>query len=375
MKQIAKTPSILARLRKAVGADVPVQNHAVYESIALNTLPIRKRHPLYKGAVAERSLLLEMAARVDQESVPLQIMHDGDVLPIGRAFYGEVVEKGSQTELRTLFFVDPANADKSALIDNGTVDQVSVAILPKKIECSACGFDFIGPEATFENVYTRTCPNGHVLDQNGVHARLVGLDQWNELSLVGIGGAQNARIVNQDQSHFSQNLQRLAASGADLDQFILTATAETEDNTMDAAAFIASLTEKTEALTTANLALTNANAQVAALTTERDALQARITELGEPATALAAANESLATKDAELTAATTALQDILKKILIASGNVDPQPPATVPELVAQISEKSTSLSAMLTAGGKSQGADGAGAKPKAGVSPAFRVTK
>ncbi|WP_189348029.1 hypothetical protein, partial [Mesorhizobium sp. M2D.F.Ca.ET.232.01.1.1] len=146
VKQLPKTPEIIARLKQA-GASV--DNVSVFEAIALNNRPLRKRHPLYNGAVAQRSLLLEMALALETESRPFQIMHNGEDLPIGRAFRGQVVD-GQDTELRILFWVDKTHEDKIQQIDNGTVDQVSVGILPKQMICSADGFDFFGPNADFE---------------------------------------------------------------------------------------------------------------------------------------------------------------------------------------------------------------------------------
>ncbi|MBN9548154.1 MAG: hypothetical protein J0H31_04525 [Alphaproteobacteria bacterium] len=129
VKQITKTPEIIARLKQAIGSSAPVDNLAVFEAIALNNLPLRKKQHVYNGAVAQRSFLLEMALALETESRPLQVMHEGGVLPIGRVFQGRVVD-GVDTELRVLFWVDKEHEDKIRQIDNGSIDQVSVGVLP-----------------------------------------------------------------------------------------------------------------------------------------------------------------------------------------------------------------------------------------------------
>jgi hypothetical protein len=214
MKQVEKTPEIVAKLQKAVGDGVDTSNLAVFEAIALNSLPIRKKHPIYNGAIHPTPFLQEMAASLNAESLPIYLMHDSDApTPFGRAFFSDV----QNGELRTLFFVDKAaHPDVVGKLDNGTVDQVSVSILPKAAVCADCGFDFLGPESDlFENILTGTDPKGHVMGEDGKHVVVQGLDTFNELSLVGKGGARNARVVNRNDQKLagSSTAQRLAASG------------------------------------------------------------------------------------------------------------------------------------------------------------------
>lgn len=348
MKQIEKTPSIVARLRKSLGdATADVSGYRVYEAIALNTRPLRKLHPLYNGSRAERSLLLEMAAALETESRPVQIMHDQDVLPIGRVFHGEVLDKGTESELRVLFFLDASAEEETRKVDAGTVDQVSVSVLPKHIYCSASGFDFLSDEATFEQRYTGQDKDGNVLGKNGVYGRLVGLDKWFELSLVGTGGAQNARIVSRAQSHFGESYQRLAAHGFDPNVLVLEASAGSE--TMD-------LTQLIDQLTTAKADLSTSTAQLTTLQATNVQQAARIVEL-EAQLGAAENSQVVAQKDAEIAAlapALDALKGVATKVLTAAGKPGETVPDTVPELEALINETTVNLAAALAAGGRGQ---------------------
>lgn len=353
MKQINKTPEITAVLKQAVGSGVNIDNLAVYEAIAFNNRPVRKNHPIYKGAIADRSLLLEMAAALSVESRPVQIQHETESLPSGRAFHGKVVDKGSESELRVLFFIDKNEDKVIGKLDSGTVDQVSVSVIPKKMLNSKSGFDYFGPEAKPENIWTGADNDGNVIGKNGVHARMVGLDAFYELSLVGMGGAENARIVSHDESYFGSSYSKLAASGVDPSFLLLEAS--TENPTMD----LTVLSDKLITLSGQNATLT---ADIATLTTAKTTLEAQVAELtkkledaDKPDATLTA---EVATKTAEvetLTAdnakAVEALQLVAKSVLAASGKVDAEVPKTVAELTALIDESKDKLAAALKAGG------------------------
>src|SRR6476660_7440792 len=137
MKQVEKTPDVEAKLKNAIGEGVDTSTLAVFEAISLNSFPIRKKHPLYNGSIAPTPFLQEMAAALNAESLPIYLMHDsGAPTPFGRAFYAEVVDNMGVSELRTLFWVDKsAHPDIVEKVDNGTVDQVSVSVLPKSLVC------------------------------------------------------------------------------------------------------------------------------------------------------------------------------------------------------------------------------------------------
>ncbi|BAQ50299.1 hypothetical protein [Methylobacterium aquaticum] len=199
MKQLPLTDELKARL-KAVAPDVDAEKISIFVAAALSTAPVRKKHPIYNGAVHTTNFLAQMMAEVKKESRPLQIMHgssDGDQLPIGRVFDGHLSEGtgvDGATELLTLFWIDNAHPDLIAKVNSGTVDQVSVAILGKSAKSSATGFDFMGPDVTAENVWLGLDDKGNRMGENGVHVIVDDLDSWFEMSLVGQGGAQGARI-------------------------------------------------------------------------------------------------------------------------------------------------------------------------------------
>lgn len=361
MKQITKTPEITAALRNSVGSSVNLDNLAVYEAIAFNNRPIRKNHPLFKGAIADRSLLLEMAAALSVESRPLRIEHQDEGTPYGRAFHGSVRDTGSESELRVLFFVDKGEEKIMNKIDSGTIDQVSVSVLPKKLLNSKSGFDYLGPEAKGENYWTGSDNDGNTIGKDGVYARMVGLDKWFELSLVGQGGADNARIVADKESYFGSSYQKLAASGIDPSFFLLEAS--TENDTMDLTALSDKLVELSGKNATMTAEAAVLSATNATLTAEIVDLKSKLEAAGKPNEALTTAQADLASKTTEvatLTAdnatAVAALQEVAKTLLVASGKVDAEVPKTIAELNTVIAESKDKLAAVLTAGGKSKDA-------------------
>lgn len=370
MKQVAITDSIRNRL---TSSGVDAGSVTVFEAIALNTQPLRKRHPLYKDAVAERSLLAEMAAAVARESIPLQLQHNSEILPAGRVFQGEVVDRNGQSELRVLFFIDNTEAELIRKVETGTVDQVSVLFLPKQLLNSKSGFDYFGKDADFEHLWTRTDPEGNTLGEDGVFARMVGLDQWFELSLVSQGGANNARIVSRDESFFGSSYQRLAASGIDPNHLVLVAT--TRNPRMD-------LTELVTQLTNTKVELATSAARIEALQAELAAAEARATELAAELEAARTADSqavadltaALDAKETGLATATDALKDVAKVILTAAGKVDAEIPAEPAALKQLIDATTEGLAAKLVAGGAAQPAD-APAPARTATLSAFRRAK
>lgn len=324
MKQIPIEGVVRQKLQDAVGPEVDVSKHAVFEATALNTRPVRKRHPLYNGAIHSPQYLEQMANAVKGESLPLLIMHDDSALPIGRVFTGEVV---NGTELRVLFWVDPANADKLALLNNGTIDQVSVSSLASSVVCSECSFDFIGPDASMDQIWSGCCPDGHTMGQDGAYAKLSGLDTWFEMSLVGMGGIGGAKIRSPRQSYFSE--QRLAASGgAEKAMAILTLSSNdlsSEPPKMDFTAFTEKLTSLMTELVETKMHLVARDAEVASLKASNVDLTAKA--------ALAA----------EYPAALSALTETAKHLLALGGDATTLVPTALPDLVALVNTKRASL--------------------------------
>ena len=50
------------------------------------------------------------------------------------------------------------------------------------LNCSACGFDYLGPEATVDNIYGQVCNNDHEIGVDGVHLIGNGMGRWLEQS-------------------------------------------------------------------------------------------------------------------------------------------------------------------------------------------------
>jgi hypothetical protein len=272
MKQIAKTGKVLDRLKASVGPDADVENLAVFEAVALNQLPLRKKQPLYNGAVASLSMLKGMADKVNAESLPLEVGHLASGTPNGRVFHGEVVQGEAGSELRTLFFVSDAAGELVANLDNGTIDQVSIGAIPQQILCSSCGWDYRSPDATFGNLYEGVCANDHVLGENGVHAELIGVEEWYELSLVGRGGAQGARVAGPSNAV----LAALAASGAGDPHALCLHASPTPPPEKPVPAPNA---EGADALLQLTDKLVAASVEVSTLKAENVALKARVAEL------------------------------------------------------------------------------------------------
>lgn len=234
MKRLQITPQIEARLKNSVG-DVP-SNIAVFEATALTTLPVSKRGSIYNGAVHSISFLKEMASFLQGEGnfVPLHTLHlQGVELPVGRVFYGDTIDANGVGELRVQFFVtlsDEEGATLAGRLDNGTINEVSVQILPKHLNCSQCGYDYLDTENQKANpwaIYDRTCPNDHTVGVDGVHVLPNGLARFFELSLVSLGAAQGTKIIPASRARLSadnEDLQRLAANGVAPEMAILNAT-------------------------------------------------------------------------------------------------------------------------------------------------------
>lgn len=373
MKQLVKTPEIVARLQKAAGADVAHDDLAVFEAIAINTLPMRKRHPIYKGAVATKKFLREMKAQLEAESLPLQIMHESWTLPKGRVFHAEVMSDGhGGAELRVQFWIAKTEAETIALIENGTIDQVSVGTLPKQILCSECGFDYLGKDADYENFYMGECNEGHRLGEKGVHAQLTTLDLWMELSLVGTGGAQNARIQSQKTARLSltdDQKERLAASGVDPSGFVLNAIATKEAPAVDLKELVDKLTASEVAKATLEATKTTLEGQVTTLTTQVTELTAKIADLEsklanvDGAAALKAANDAKTALEAELAKIKPFLVDLAVKALTATGVAKPEAPDTIEAAMTTINESQAKLAALIIPGGSAQSAVADAKKP------------
>ena len=356
MKQLALTPEIISQIKAAVGEDVDPTGFAVFEAIALNTQPLPgKRGSIFENAVVPPLTLSQMADAINGGNhLPLIFNHSMNGTPTGRVFAGAIdYNDAGAIELRVLFYVDPTETQLIAKLNAGSVDEVSVQFLSSQLLCSACGWDYRGPDSNSEFLWSRTCKNGHEIGVGGTHLELLGLDQFIELSLVTRGAADKAKIVGKSQSKLQPaTAMRLAARGFEVDGLVVSAALGEELVTVDTTKLISDLTDaKSSAavLTAANTTLTagleTANASVADLTTKLEAAN------GEIAT-LRAAAEATPPEKTELVEAVAFLSETYTKILTAAGKEVPaELPKTVAELKSVIMESTAQLTAILPVGG------------------------
>lgn len=360
MKQVKKTQYIVDQLRASYGASANLDDLAVFKTVVLNSLPLRKSSGLYKGAVNTVEMMAQMAASVNAESVPINAIHgDQNVNGIvGRLFAAQV----EGAELTGLIAIDGAtNPDIVTKLDNGTIDQVSVGILPSCLQCSSCGWDFMSADATLDNVWNATCANDHVMGADGVHLNVNGLDLFYELSLVPMGAARGARIV--DPATLSEPL-RLAASAKGGAAFAVELSATPKDTNVDPKEFMAAVTAAANENAALTASVATKDVALTAATTELTEAKAKIVEL--EAAAVEAAKGDLPVVKTELEAAkamvATAVEHLTgeaKKILTACGVTDHSTiPADVAGITALISEKRAQFAAAIPAGGRSAAAVG-----------------
>lgn len=384
MKQITKTAEILAKLRASYGTDANVDALAVFEVVLANTLPLRKTGGLFKGARLDAGLLHDIANAVNAESVPIQLQHDTRPMPVGRLFSAAVV--GAET--RGLIAIDTSTEDgraHAAKMDSGTIDQVSVGMVNKKLTCSRCDFDYMAASA-YENRWSLTCNQDHKIGEDGTHIIVSGLDSLFETSLVGQGAVRGARVLGPSESVF-QNNPRLAASSAANDGALavhLTATVEDEKPAMDLTALTTSLTTQTEGraraeaqVTTLTAQVETANTQITTLTSERDtAITARDTATTE----LASVKTELETAQAAVAGAVDALTAEVKAVLTALGKNEDEIAAAIKDkdalgLLSIVQEHRAQFAAIIPPGGKSTPADTPALKASSQKVSAFRTPR
>lgn len=299
MPKYLEMTSEIERLIKASIHDEDFDTSAVfvYETIVANTKPINKRGSLYDKAQFTRRTLGDMADWLNAgNSIPLQTLHNTDELPTGRMFSAKLYEReDGEAELRGLFYVPKAKEDVVADIEASVINSVSVGFLSKQFLCSECGWDFFGDDADFMSLWERTCENGHVLGEDGVHGRIVGLDAWFETSLVPTGAVGEAKIVSRAKSQMSQaQFERLAASGFAPEAVVLSANFKEDPMPEPKAggdqAGAAELTKMVQAygetigeLTVTKHKLTEAEGQVATLTEEIKGLKEELEATKAPA--------------------------------------------------------------------------------------------
>lgn len=356
------TPELSARIKAAVGDDVETEGLAVFECIALNTKPLPgKGGSLFESARIPVLTLQQMASSLEAGGhIPLISDHQLLGEPKGRAFAGELhtADDGVTAELRILFYLDATEDRLIAKLNAGTLDEVSVSFLSTQFLCSECDWDYFSGEALSDNFFERTCANGHKIGEDGVHAKLVGLAKFIELSLVARGAADNPKIVGRSKSKLQPSSQqlRLAASGIEIEGLVCEATTGEEIvSTPDFAKLTTDLVEARVAhgtLLASNNALT---AEVTSLKEARDTAQTQLTAAQEKVESLTtelADAKAAPANQADYDAAIAFLGEVLTKVLTASGTEVPSElPKTVADLKADIIKHTSDLTAILPIGG------------------------
>jgi hypothetical protein len=363
-KQVAKTPAIIAQMQRIAGEGVDVSNLPVFEAQVANTLPISKKGSIYNKAQMSQGMLTDTASYLNANGVPLHTLHQqGGELPIGKVFSAQVVMNDQdQPETYALFYVDPAHADLSGKLDNGTIDEVSLGILSACALCSECSFDYFGTDATEQNFWDRTCANDHTIGEDGVHLNLTGLNKVYELSLVSVGAVQNSKVVSGSKSRMTGE-QKLAASGLDLNAAILNASFKegrkmAGENGLNVNELIGKFTDAQVELSTSKATIATLTADVARLTAANTELLAKIPATPTEVEAkLTAATAELTASKAMIDGATKFLRDMTRKALIATAqDVSKVDEMSIEAMTAAIEAAQAKLSSLFPASGKAFGA-------------------
>lgn len=365
VKQIAKTDRVRSLVARAYGDDTfDFDSLAVFEAVAVNTRPLLRKSGLFAKAVIGEDVITQMKAHLDAgNSVPLQTMHR-DGIPKGRVFAGEArrAQDGSLA-LHALFYL-PMGAGESELIrklDAGVISEVSIGMESKHILCSACNFDYMGAEATIENVFECRCANGHQLGQNGVHARLHGLDRWLELSLVDRGAADGATILPRAKQTFKLD----EAAGFDRTALRLFASADVPDQPNTEQRNTQKMDELVQLKVDLKLAqreLELAKKETEVVRAELVSVQAKLADAEKKVGELTIPD--LDKTRAELVEATKVLDELAQAALMATGQ-EPKLPATLGEKTELVRAARAKLALTIPAGGASRPstATGGGAAP------------
>lgn len=375
-KKLEITPQIKAAITRSTGdAEFDFSKVSVFETISMNTKPLNKRG-IYNKAVTTEQTLHEMASYVNagsEQSVPLHTMHDQSYgMPIGRVFSAEVMKDDQgMPELRSLFFIGNEHEVTVAGVDNGSIDEVSVGMLPKHVNCSQCGFDYLGAEATSDNIWGQVCNNEHEIGVDGTHLILNGMDRWLEQSIVSLGAAKNAKILSRTKALMgAESYEKLAASGVSPEAtvlFTLSTLTPTPQKKPEPKMEI-------KDLVTLNAALSGEKAvalhQITTLTATNVELTAKITELTTAKTdleiKLAAVPSDTTKTTADLAAAklalteqTTYVRKEADRLAVAAGVAKLPDTATFAEMTASIDANRVKLAAAFD-GGRTQGQENDG---------------
>lgn len=351
MKQKSHTPFITSLLKKTLGEDADTATLPVFEVVATSSRPLKKKG-LYDKAVISPLTLAQMAQWVNREAIPFMQDHNMEGAPKGKFFYAEMRQDAGVPELRGLFYLDPAETEMISKANTGTLDEVSVGFLPSSIKCSACQWDYMAAlrAGEYEHLITLTCKNGHKLNKDGIHAVVDGLEDFMELSAVSRGAAPYSKIIGNDNAKLGEHVEKLAASGFDVNELYITASASEGEDEVDLSELVVKLSDAKAEVLTLQANATTAAAALTAANERADTAEARVTEL--EAEVAAAADAVAPTEDA---AALQAAQDFLSKqytaVLNAAGETEITVPDSVGDKIAGIESHRAKLSAVLPIGG------------------------
>lgn len=357
-KQVEKTDRIKALIAKSYGDnEVNVEDFAVFEARSFNTRPVQKKGTLWEGAIHSSSFLSEMAATFNAsgQTVPILIQHRSG-LPVGQAFHAEVVggPDGHQ-DLNVLFYLPKTETDLVRRLDAGVVKEVSVGVRSKGLLCNKCGFDFMAEEVGWEQLYSRTCDNGHTVGKEGTHLIASGLDRWFELSLVDRGAAQGTAILPRSQQVIADR-QRLAASGIDTKRPYLIASFDegAPDTSPPKEKHVEDLVNLKAEMIVKDRDLKAAADQVTALTAQVAELTAKVAD--------AAALDAVALK-ASNDAAMAFLGEVATASLAALGRASEALPEKVEDRIKLVQDARAQLALVIPTGGASRAAEADDTEP------------
>tara|TARA_B100001057_G_scaffold159008_1_gene159566 strand:- start:28839 stop:30005 length:1167 start_codon:yes stop_codon:yes gene_type:complete len=283
-KRLTLTERIKSLITAAAGDEIDFSQIAAYESVAASTRPINQPSTAYHGAQMTEGFLSQMAAYYKEESVPIQVMHNGQMLPVGKVFAADTYSADEgHTDLNVLFYVD-AEGPYARDIDLSILDEVSVGAAPNHAYCSECSFDYMaeGNEMSF---WFRECDNGHRIGENGTHLRLTDLRAWKELSLVNKGASNKPKILGSAKQRLGKDAynQLAASSSPEAVQYSYMTCSPTQSETTGETMDLSALTNQVSTLSAANgkleVKLETAEAALTASQSEVAALKGQVEEL------------------------------------------------------------------------------------------------
>ena len=378
-KQVIMTEAVKQAIKNGLGdTQAPVDTFAVYEARFLSTEPLSKGG-IFNKATVSVSTLKDMETSLNKEggAIPLHIMHEDHLLPVGKVFKARLQSlPNGHMELIGQFYLPKSQVELIDKLETSVVDEVSVGILTQHAFCSECNFDFFGENSSIMNFINLTCDQGHQIGVDGVHARLVGLQSWDELSLVGRGAANQAKILPRAKHNMSKDtVEKLAANGQPERTLVLTASNKIGEPTilqttqgvesMDQYQALLSKYEANISLVAkSEMELTAAKTEVTKLAAEVEALKASAVTADEKIKALEASKTQdlvaleASAKDAneKINAAVEKLTPHVKAALVASGVAETDIPTDLTAMVGMIEEKGLKLHQVVSAEATASGA-------------------